>query len=170
MRQYQLKLRRNEFSFLDQVAESLGLVLEEVSVLKVQRGDEALMVRKGNVREYRWCEGGYCHYTHFFAIIVHDDGFEVVRLQAAGRSETGSGHYDESDADTIGEQLFVMGVKPDFILEAIQNDTDANGNGVCTRIWTIHKMSKFDQLAHHLQRINEAAVTLKSEITAICTA
>jgi hypothetical protein len=169
MEQYRLAILLKEFSFIEAVAKHLELDLEkDLNEIKIRRGDKMLLSKKGNEDLYDWSGGGHYDYTKYFAIWTDADGEYVIQLDNAGRSATGSGERHDWDADSIGEQLFVKKIVPDYIVECVKNDTDDNGNGEVRRSWTIHKMRKFDLAAHHQQKIDETATALKAEIAAAC--
>lgn len=173
MNQYRVALLRREFPFIDRLfvdnEGNTDLWPEDINDIKVRKGDKSLLAKKGFEESYDWSGGGHRDYTKYFAVWSKADGEQVLELASAGYSGTGSGERHEWDAHTIGEQLFVKGITPDFIVECIKNDTDDNGNGKVTRFWTICKMKRFD-LGNYLQeQIDKAAAALKAEIAAACS-
>ncbi|HLD27692.1 MAG TPA: hypothetical protein VJB39_02480 [Patescibacteria group bacterium] len=170
VKQYRVALLRKEFPFIDKMfVDSEGrtnLLPEDINDIKVKRGDKALLAKKGSEDSYSWCNGGHYNYTKYFAVWSDED--RVLELASAGYSGTGSGERHEWDAGTIGEQLFVKGIAPDFVVECVKNDTDDNGNGEVTRFWTIYKMKRFDLGTHHQEQIDKAAAALKAEIASVC--
>ena len=172
MKQYKIALLRKEFSFIDRLfVDSDGRTTfqpEKINGISVKKGDRALLAKKGNEDSYDWSGGGHYDYTIYFAVWSDSEGEHIFQLASAGRSGTGSGERHEWDADTIGEQLFVRGINPDFIVECVKNDTDDNGNGEVTNFWMIYKMRRFDLAAYHQQRLDEAAAALKAEIAEAC--
>ncbi len=172
MKQYRVALLREEFGFIDRLFLDYEgkpeLRPEDVTEIKIRRGDKSLLAAKGNEDSYDWSGGGHYDYTKYFAVWSDADGEHILKLDSAGRSATGSGDRHDWDADTIGEQLFLLGITPDYIVDCVKNDTDDNGNGEVTHFWTIFKMKKFDLVAYHWQQIDEAAAALKAEIAAAC--
>lgn len=172
MKQYRVTLIRKEFGFVDKLfvdyEGKTEVWPEDVDDIKIRRGDKALLAKKGSEDSYDWSGGGHYDYTKYFAVWSDDDGEHVEELASAGYSGSGSGDRNEWDADTIGEQLFVKNIVPDFIVECVKNDTDDNGNGEVTRFWTIFKMKRFDLGNYHQEQIDKAAVALKAEIAAAC--
>ena len=172
MEQYRVAILRKEFPFIDCLfvdAEGKTEVRpEEVNDVKIKRGDRTLLGKKGSEDRYDWSGGGHYDYTKYFAVWSDKDGEHVVVLKGTGCSGNGSGERHEWDEDTIGEQLFVGGIVPDYIVECVKNDHDDNGNGEVTRYWTIYKMRGFDLVAHHQERIDRAAAALKAEIALAC--
>jgi len=167
MEKYRVALLRREFSFIDRLMDHLQP--EEVTDIKVRRGDKALLRKKGCEESYSWSDGGHYDYTKYFAVWFDDDGKErILELKSAGSSATGSGENRKWDADSVSEQLLTNRIVPDYIVECVQNDTDNNGNGEVTRFWTIYKMRRFDLVGYHHQQIDKAAAALKAEITAVC--
>lgn len=167
MRQYRAKILEKEFPFLEKLCDKKFRMpsIEKVDGIEIKRGDRNLLSQKGREISYSWSGGpDTCDYTIYFAVV----GEEIFELKSEGSSSTGSGQNRSWDADTIGEQLLVIGVSPDYIVECEKNDTDANGNGEITRYWTIHKMSKFNLVAYHQEQIDKAAAVLKAEIAAAC--
>lgn len=166
MKQYRIVLLREEFPFLDRLFVNYdGRVIlspEQVDDIKIRKGDNALLSAKGCEDSYDWSGGGHDDYTTYFAV----QGEDVLQLESAGRSANGSGERHKWDADTIGEQLLIKKIVPDYIVMCVQNDTDDNGNGEVTRFWTIYKMRRFDLAAYHCQKIDEAGAALKAEILA----
>ena len=163
MKQYRVALLRKEFPFLDKLGQ-IEIRPEVVDDIKVKKGDKALLAKKGSEDSYSWSDGGHNDYIRYFAI----EDEQIIELDSAGHSATGSGNRNDWDADTIGEQLFVEGIVPDFIVECVKNDTDDNGNGEVTRFWTIYKMKRFNLASYHQQKLDEACAALKAEITAAC--
>lgn len=172
MKQYRVMLLRKEFPFIDRLfvdyEGKTKLCPEDINDIKVKKGDKALLAKKGSEDSYGWSGGGHHDYTNYFAVCSGKDGEHVLELESAGYSGTGSGEMHEWDADTIGEQLFVKGINPDYIVECVKNDTDNNGNGEVTRFWTIFKMKRFDLGNYHQEQIDKAAAALKAEIAAAC--
>lgn len=168
MKQYRVALIRKEFPFVDKLFVNYRgeteVQPEKVNDIKIKRGDQSLLSKKGNEDSYDWSGGGHYSYTKYFAV----RGEQILQLASAGESGTGSGEHHKWDADTIGEQLFVKGIVPDYIVECVKNDTDDNGNGEVTHFWTIYKMKRFDLAAYHQQKLDEACVVLKAEIAAAC--
>lgn len=168
MKQYRVALLRKEFPFVDRLFVNYdGRVIlspEQIDDIKIRKGDNTLLSAKGFVDSYDWSGGGHCDYTTYFAI----QGEDVFQLESAGRSGNGSGNRNEWDADTIGEQMLIKKIIPDYIVMCVQNDTDNNGNGTVTRFWTIYKMRQFDLAVYHCKKIDEAAIALKAEIASIC--
>ena len=165
MKQYRVALLRKEFQFIDRLFKNLSP--ESIDDIKVKKGDKALLVKKGFEDSYDWSGGGYNDYTRYFAVWSDDEGEHITELASAGYSGTGSGERHEWDADTIGDQLFVGGITPDYIVECVKNDTDDNGNGEVTRFWTIYKMKRFDLGTYHQEQIDKAAAALKAEMCLI---
>lgn len=172
MKQYRVALLREEFPFIDRLfvdhEGKTDLWPEDIDSIKIKKGDKALLVKKGFEDSYSWSGGGHCDYTKYFAVWSDENGNNILELASAGRSATGSGDHNDWDADTIGEQLFIKGITPDYIVECVKNDTDNNGNGEVTRFWIIYKMRRFDLGVFHQDRITEAAVALNAEIAAAC--
>jgi len=172
MKQYRVALLRKEFPFIDKLfvdyKGETEVWPEEVDDIKIRKGDRELLSKKGNEDSYDWSGGGHYDYTKYFAVWKNDEGEHVEKFASAGHSSSGSGDRSDWDADTIGEQLFVKNIVPDFIVECVKNDTDDNGNGEVTRFWTIYKMKRFDLVTYHQQKLDEACVALKAEIAAAC--
>ncbi len=172
MKQYRVAVLRKEFGFIDRLfldyEGKLEVRPEDVTEIKIRRGDKSLLVAKGNEDSYDWSGGGHYDYTKYFAVWMDADGEHIFQLDSAGHSATGGGERHDWDADTIGEQLFAKGIVPDYIVECKKNDTDDNGNGEVTRFWTIFKMRKFDLCAYHQQQILKAAGAITAEIFAAC--
>jgi len=166
MRAHRIALLRESFPFLDKLTlQRQELNFVDADSIKVARGDNSLMARKGDWDSYSWSDGGHCDYTTFFAVLENG---EIINLQEPGRNSAESGKWEKWDADTIGEQLFANNLHPDFIVEVVHNDTDDNGCGQETFFWTIYKMSKFDLLAHYEQMIDQAAREIKAELATVC--
>lgn len=163
MKPYKQKLMEAEFGFLGDVAAELRITLSNVDEVKVQKADQLLMTMVGQEKKYSWSGGGYHHYRIYFA--VADDG-SVTRLKTEGDYSEGSGYNYNWTAYDNGDQLIDLGLKPVFIIECVQQDTDANGNGRTSRRWIIHKMAGFDLKAYHLARLEEATTMLRQEIEA----
>ncbi len=159
-----------EFPFLPQVMYDLpgNLEIGDATDIKIRRGDRALLAKKGQEDIYSWCEGGHHNFTRYFAIF---GDIPVVPLCSAGKEENENGHWEEWDAPTIGEQLFLLNktmFTPDYVVEVIQNDTDDNGSGEKTVFVTVFKMKDFDLVSYHQCQIDRAAAELKAEIAATC--
>lgn len=172
MKQYRIALLRKEFPFVDRLFvaydDRVLLPPEKVNDIKIQKGDKALLVKTGSEDSYSWGGGGHHDYTKYFAIWSENEEQKILELESSGYSGTGSGERHEWSADTIGEQLFVKGITPDYIIECVKNDTDDNGNGEVRYFWTIFKMKRFDLFAYHQGKIDEAAAALKAEIALVC--
>lgn len=171
MNQYRLALLLKEFPFLARLSEGGGSEVSHVSwvdILKIQRGDRALMRRVGAMDTYGWGGGGYQNYTLFFAVCYKGGEEEIVPLEYSIWERSSSGYEYESDTDPIGEQLFKLGINPSYIVQCVKEDHDANGNGRVDNRWTIYKMDDFDLVEHHKAEIDRAAAALKREIDAAC--
>lgn len=165
MKPYRVALLRKQFPFIDRLEVSWkALSPKDAQTIEIKRGDRALLSRKGDWDEYHWSEGGHIDYTKFFAVV----GEEIVEIESPGRYETGGGHWENWDADTIGEQLFSLGLTPNYVIEVVHNDTDDNGRGEETYRWIIYKMGRFDLLAYHQEMIDRAAAQIKAELAAAC--
>lgn len=161
MKVYRKVLLQREFGFLSQLPG-----FDEVNEIKIKRGDASLLRKTGKEDVYSWSGGGHDDHTIFYAVTVSG----IQRLATEGHSSTGSGESRDWLAPTNGEQLFEMGLTPDFIVECVQQDTDNNGNGQRHLNWTIYKMTRFDLAAYHKLQIDQAAAELKAEIDAACAA
>jgi len=172
MKQYKVALLRKEFPFIDRLfvdyEGKTDLWPEAINEIKIRRGDNALLSKTGLDDFYYWRGGGHSDYTHFFAVWSQAEGEQILKLESACTTGNGSGGHYKRDANTIGEQLFVKGIVPKFIVECTQNDSDDNGNGHVTRFWTIYKMGRFDLSRYHQMQIDRAADALKAEIAAAC--
>lgn len=174
MRQYRAALLRKEFSFLDRLfidwQGNTELWLEQIDKIEIKRGDKALLAKTGREDSYDWSGGRTHDYTKYFAVCLgkEEEDENIIELSCSGYSGTGSGDNQEWEADPICEQLFVKKIVPDYIVECVKNDTDANGNGQVTRFWTIYKMKRFDLGQYHQEQIDKAAAALKAEIAAAC--
>lgn len=174
MKLYRTALLRKEFPFLDKLfpadAFSSEILPQDVTAIRIQRGDRALMIKRGTESSYSWSDGGTHDFTFYFAIWTDKQGLQhVQKLQSAGYAGTGSGSSVEWDAANVGEQLFANNITPDYIVECVHNGTDANGNGSVTNFWTIFKMRDFDQSAYHQMQVDMAAAAIKAEIAAVWT-
>lgn len=173
LRQYKVKLLREEFPFIDRLfVNSEGNTdfwPENVDDIKIKKGDKNLLNYKGNVSSYSWGGGDTYDYTKYFAVYTEKDEQLAIELENEGNFSNGGGDHNEWNADTIGEQLFLQNIVPDYIVQCVRNDTDANGNGQITHFWIIYKMQKFDLKAHHQLQIQKAADILKAEIAAVCS-
>lgn len=166
MRQYKIALLNKQFPFLDLVAKKLGPLFEIaqcVDDINIKRADENFLTQTGYEDSYDWSGGGFHNYKRHFAICG-----KVVQLDGSIDRASGSGERYSEKADPIGEQLFAKGLRPEFIVECVEHDTDANGNGTPSHFWTIYKMEKFDLAKFHGEQIDRAAALLKSEIAAAC--
>lgn len=168
MEKYRMALLRREFPFIDRLMDDLQLQPEEVTDIKVKRGDKSLLKKKGDEESYSWSRGGHCDYTKYFVVLTDGGEERISELKSAGSSSTGSGESCQWEADTVGEQLLTKHIVPDYIVECVKNDTDNNGNGEVTLFWTIYKMKRFDLVGYHHQQIDKAAAALKAEIAAVC--
>lgn len=172
MKDYRTALMRKEFPFLTEIVWSLyrsDRDLSHIDKINIRRGDASLLQKKGEYSSYDSSAGSMEEYTFYFAVWHDADGvLKVMKLKSRGQSATGSGDRSEWDANPIGDQLYGLGIVPDFIVECIKKDTDCNGNGQSWTHWTIHKMSRFDLLSYHQQQIDQAAAELKAEIAVAC--
>lgn len=162
MKQYRLALLGKEFSFLFEVAKKLSIELRWAESIAVARGDKMLLAKKGMVDVFSDQRGnGHDDYTKYFAI----KGEDVTELGVEG---SGNEHNDvwELNCDTNGEQLFALGINPDFIVECVKNDPDDFHIKPSRFSWTIYKMSKFDLAGYYQQQIDRAAEQIKREIAA----
>jgi hypothetical protein len=157
-RQYRITLLKKMFPFLNNLYDELNP--EDINGIEIKKGAKDLLEKTGYEDSYSWGGGGHYNYTEYFAIT----GQDIIKLDSAGYSATGSGERDSWSADTIGEQLFTKKKTPDYIIECIKSDTDDNDNGEIVRNWTIYKMKKFDLVEYHKQQLDEAAEELKKEI------
>jgi hypothetical protein len=173
MRQYRIALLKKEFPFLDKLfVDYQGNTEhwpEQIDRIQVEKGDRALLGKTGREDSYDWSGGRTHDYTKYFAVTkIDEENYDVVELGCSGESGTGSGDHSEWEADPVGDQLFARNLAPDYIIECVKNDTDANGNGQVTRFWTIYKMKRFDLSQYHQDQIDKAAAILKAEIAAVC--
>lgn len=136
--------------------------------LLVNKGDKNLLARTPFFDSYSWCDGGHYDHESYCAVEKSGDTFQCHWLKEEGSSRTGSGDHDEETASSVGEQLYHLGVSPDYIVEYDFQDTDDNGNGETVLDVTIYKMNKFDLVKYHQQQIDKAAAELKAEIAVVC--
>ncbi len=166
MKSYRVALIEREFPFLNKIFDRLRP--QDVDDIKIRRGDSSLLAQKPQESSYSWSGGGYHDYTMYCAVWREGNEFKWTWVKNAVSSARGNGSNYEEDADPVGAQLFGLGLNPEYIVECVQNDTDANGNGRLSRSWTVYKMPGFDLAAYHAAQIDEAATTLKAEIAAAC--
>ena len=167
MKVYKAGLLEKEFFFLKELVKKHfndeNFLTEWIDEIKIRRADNKLMFAKGHEDSYSWCDGGYYNYTYYYAIANGD----IFKFRSEGRSSSGSGNYEEWNAESIADQLLENKLIPQFIVECVRNDRDANGNGQLTFFWTIYKMDNFGQLDHMLSEVDIAASVLKTEIRAM---
>lgn len=93
----------------------------------------------------------------YVAITVKEEGHEIIYL-SCWDSE------DKQEVGSIGDQLFVRKLNPDFIVHLNIKEEYYNK-------WikvVIYKMKNFDLAEYHCQQIDKAARELKAEISAVC--
>jgi len=167
MNQYRFALLKKEFIFLDRIFNYF--YFKDVNDIKIKRCDNNLLRMKGSEDSYSCDDGGYNHFTRYFAVRrLNAEEWEINKLDSEGKSDDSCGNWRKWNADTVGEQLYMGQLYPNFVVEVIQNDHDANGRGEVTRFMNIYKMNRFDLAAYHQQKIDEAVSVLKAEIAAIC--
>ena len=164
MKAYKIELLKKEFPFLNDFIKK-GEFIDEI---KVKRGDQNLLNQKGEEDSYSWSGGGHYDYTKYCAIFYDGSEWQIVDLDTAGKSGTGSGRNNEWDCDTIAEQLFAKDITSDFIVGNTFKDTNDNGDGQTFNSIVIYKMNKFDLVGHHKAQLDKAAAELKAEIEAAC--
>lgn len=159
MNEYKLRILKREFPFLEGVAKD-----RIPDAVAIKRGDENLLKQTPFEDSYSWSRGGHYYAGLYFAVT----GETVDDLEASRHYKTASQHEpdEECSAPTIGEQLFVKELAPDFIVHiSIDNDDDNNRHSYNV---TIYKMSKFNLAEYHCRQIDRAADELKAEIASIC--
>jgi hypothetical protein len=172
MNVYKATLLCKEFPFLEKLFidkdGKTSLSPFKVTDIKIKRGDKNLLTEHGYETTYDWM-GGYTYdYEFYFIIFSNEKGEQqIIELESANSYQSGSGENHYHAVSTIGEQLYVMKINPDYVIKCVKNDTDANGNGEVTHFWTIFKMSKFDTVGYHKEQIDKIALELKSEIDAL---
>lgn len=134
----------------------------------IKRADQNLLSITPSFDSYSWSDGGHHNHESYCAVSKAGDGFQYHWLKEAGSSRTGSGDHNEESAAPIGEQLYHLGVNPDYIVCYDFQDTDDNGNGEEILSVTIYKMKSFNLAEYHCAQIDRAARELKSEIRAAC--
>jgi hypothetical protein len=159
MRSYKMALLRREFRFLERLDTKPGDVLH----IQVKRGDKNLLEQHGQSVAYEWpYVHNFVEYTKYFAIC----GEDVVELLC--NWEHNSRSLEQGWVDSIGDQIFALGINPDYIVESVREDEHGKGQGENRYEWTIYKMAKFDLSTYHQKKIDEAAVQIKAEIEAAC--
>jgi len=162
---YRVALLRKEFPFLDRLYMEGCLTEiqpEEVTDIKIRKGDKSLLQEMGYEEGGGNFDVNHKHYKMYHAIC----GTRIFHLSSAGYGiNPDSGKRNYWDTNTIGEQLFVKKIVPDYIVECVKNEGDKNGCGI-TRFWTIYKMKKFDLTEYHQDQIDLHATIIKDEIAA----
>lgn len=138
--------------------------LETPDGVSVKKGDENLLTRTPFIDQYSWSGGGHYYEDSYFAVV----GEELVELDSASIEKSGSQHEPDGEetAPTIGEQLLLKKLDPDFI---VHRHLDADDDNNChSKTVTIYKMKKYDLAEYHCRQIDKAAAELKAEITSVC--
>jgi hypothetical protein len=170
MKSYQFSLLCRQFSYISEVVARLNR--DEVGKpgyldgIQVRPADAALMARTPTFDSWASAAGWHHNFDSFFAVVKDGEEFRLYKLDEEGESGTPQG-YDSYVAENIGDQLFALGVKPDFLVEVVQNDTDDYGNGSLSRYMVIYKVaSRYDLAGYHARQIDKAAAELKAELAA----
>ena len=135
--------------------------------IQVKRADKVLMTRVPSMSSYSSMAWTGHSLELYFAVTRKGKDFEVVKLDCAVEDRTESGRDEaHEDADPIGEQLFNLGISPDWIVCFNRDDQYSYKEAVI--LVTIHKMKDFDLAQQHCEQIDRAAEDLKAEIRMAC--
>jgi hypothetical protein len=171
MKSYRFALVRKQFTFVDQIAASIGEQSDArlFDSTQIRPADNALMARKPTVNSWSSCAGGHHDYDSFWGVVRDEDGsFQLHKLDEEGERGNPQG-TDYLSAENIGDQLFRLGIQPDFLVEVVQNDTDDYDRGELSRHLTIYKVLDGDSYGlvdYFCAKVDFAAAELKAELTA----
>lgn len=168
MKQYRTALLAKQFPFLLDISKKLNLKLTSLDDIQVEKGDRELLRKKG-IKDYKLDRRSHGHrdYVWHFAVIAKGkNDYDILQLDYEEDVDTTEDTY-QSNADSIGEQLFTGKLDPLYIVECKCEDQCEYGTKEALNIWTIFKMKDFNQVSFHKLQIEKAAEQLKREIVAV---
>ena len=172
MNRYGVTLLLKEFPFLNELCSKFfsneNMTPIKIDEIRIDYGDDVLLGKKGNENTYKARSGTQNDFTKYIAVYEHEGENIFDLLLYAGHEKTCYARDIKWEADTIGEQLMLKKIFPNYIVEWKKEDTDHEYNGQLKVFWTIYKMNDFDLVGYHSRQLDKAAEELKAEIAEAC--